>query len=401
MKKLTVFFMAAVLMVAITQTAEAQQFKWKLQSTQPAGTPHIELLNKLSNNIEKMSAGRLKIEVLPAGAIVDAFHILDGVDKGVVEMGQWWAHYAIGKSPAAGLFTSPLGGAASGLDQFNHVAWYLRGGGRDLYVELYQKTLRADVMPFFFAPDGPECLGWFKKPVTSVEDYKKLRMRMSSGLPSDALKAMGGIPVSVAAQEIIPSAERGVLDAVEWSNPATDIKLGPLRRLQVLLAAGPAPGDRHLGHRHQWQGVAVAAARYSGGHRSRDDGLHVGQYGLFPERKRQGPGNVGQGKGRYAVRRAAGLCAGLHCGFQEGASDSTRVKDPFFKKVLDSQRAYAKQVVPYSQEASQTLAAHRRGRRPEVAVSTWAPARAAVSVHEPAGCRRANRRPAGFTRRRA
>ena len=87
MKKLTVFFMAAVLMVAITQTAEAQQFKWKLQSTQPAGTPHIELLNKLSNNIEKMSAGRLKIEVLPAGAIVDAFHILHGVDKGVVEMG--------------------------------------------------------------------------------------------------------------------------------------------------------------------------------------------------------------------------------------------------------------------------------------------------------------------------
>ena len=71
------------------------------------------------------------------------------------------------------------------FDQMGQLAWYMRGGGRELYLEYYQKMLKADVMPFLYAPDGPECFGWFKKPVTSVADFTKLRFRMSSGLPSD------------------------------------------------------------------------------------------------------------------------------------------------------------------------------------------------------------------------
>jgi TRAP-type mannitol/chloroaromatic compound transport system substrate-binding protein len=351
MKRLAILFMAAVLLIGITQASEAQQFKWKLQSTQPAGTPHIDLLNKLSSNIEKMSAGRLKIEVLPAGAIVDAFHILDGVDKGVVEMGQWWAHYAIGKSPAAGLFTSPLGGAATGLDQFNQVSWYLRGGGRELYVELYQKVLRTDVMPFFFAPDGPECLGWFKKPVTSVDDYKKLRLRMSSGLPSDALKAMGGIPVSVAAQEIIPSAERGVLDGVEWSNPATDIKLGlydvfKFYSLQGLHQAidiadivinGKAwralPPDIQAQIEVAMNSALMDSMVYFSSENGKAVEILTKEKGvtLFDAPPDYAPAFIA------ASKKVLGQ-------YEE--------KDPFFKKVLDSQRAYAKQVVPYSKEAA-------------------------------------------------
>ena len=53
-------------------------------------------------------------------------------------------------------------------------------------------------MPFLYAPDGPECFGWFKKPVTSVAEFTKLRFRISSGLPSDVLKDMGGVPMNLA-----------------------------------------------------------------------------------------------------------------------------------------------------------------------------------------------------------
>ena len=102
----------------------------------------------------------------------------------------------------------------------------MRGGGRELYLEYYQKMLKADVMPFLYAPDGPECFGWFKKPITSVAEFTKLRFRISSGLPSDVLKDMGGVPMNLPGQELIPAAERGIIDGVEWINPANDLPLG-------------------------------------------------------------------------------------------------------------------------------------------------------------------------------
>ncbi|MGH6643853.1 MAG: C4-dicarboxylate ABC transporter substrate-binding protein, partial [Bradyrhizobium sp.] len=187
----------------IARAQAAQTFRWKLQSANPAGTPHMVLLNKFASNVDKMSAGRLKIEVLTSGAIVNPNEILDAVNKGVVDAGQWWTHYATGKHPAGGLFSAPLGGSGSGLDQMGQLAWYFRGGGRELYLEYYQKILKADVMAFMYAPDGPEAFGWFKKPVGSVADFTKLRFRISSGLPSDVLKDMGGIPVNLAGQELI------------------------------------------------------------------------------------------------------------------------------------------------------------------------------------------------------
>ena len=228
MRKLVGLMITASLLagVAPSDAAAQQQFKWKLQSANPAGTPHMELLTRMTGNIDRMSGGRLKIEVLPSGAIVAPFEILDGVNKGIVEAGQWWTHYATGKHPAGGLFSAPIGGAGSGLDQMNHLSWYLRGGGRELYLEYYQKILKADVMAFLYAPDGPEAFGWVKRVPKTVAEYTKMRFRMSSGLPSDVLKDMGGVPMNLAGAEVIPAAERGLIDGVEWINPANDLKLG-------------------------------------------------------------------------------------------------------------------------------------------------------------------------------
>ena len=177
MKKAIVGLIVAAFLVGVCGAVEAQQqqFKWKLQSANPAGTPHMEILNKFAANVDKMSAGRLKIEVLPSGAIVNPFEILDAVNKGVIDSGQWWTHYATGKHPAGGLFSAPLGGAGSGLDMFNHLSWYLRGEGRGLYLEYYQKIIKADVMAFLIAPDGPEAFGWYKN---AAQDGR--------GVPQDA-----------------------------------------------------------------------------------------------------------------------------------------------------------------------------------------------------------------------
>lgn len=330
--------------------AQGAPIRWKLQSANPSGTPHMTLLNRFATNVDKMSNGRLKIEVLTSGAIVKPNEILDAVSKGVVDSGQWWTHYATGKHPAGGLFSAPLGGSGSGLDQMGQLAWYMRGGGRDLYVEYYTKMLKADVMPFLYAPDGPECFGWFKKPITSVAEFTKLRFRISSGLPSDVLKDMGGVPMNLAAAELIPAAERGLVDGVEWINPANDIKVGlqdvfKFYSIQGLHQAIDIADVVINGAKWRALGPDLQAIVETALTASLFEAIlyfmHENAVALV-EIKSKGV-TVFDAPADYApawIKSAKKVLAS----FEE--------KDPFFKKVLESQRAFAKVVVPYTKETS-------------------------------------------------
>jgi TRAP-type mannitol/chloroaromatic compound transport system substrate-binding protein len=330
--------------------AQGQTHRWKLQSANPAGTPHMVLLNKFASNVDKMSNGRLKIEVLTSGAIVKPDAILDAVNKGVVDSGQWWAHYATGKHPAGGLFSAPLGGSGSGLDQMGQLAWYMQGGGRALYVEYYQQMLKTDVMPFLYAADGPECFGWFKKPITSVAEFTKLRFRISSGLPSDVLKDMGGIPVNLAGAELIPAAERGVIDGVEWINPSNDIKVGlqdvfKFYSIQGLHQAIDIADIVINGAKWKALSPDLQAIVETALTTSLFDAIVYFQYEnakALAEIKTKGV-TVFDAPADYApafIKSAKKVLGELE------------KKDPFFKKVLDSQRAYAKITVPYTRETS-------------------------------------------------
>jgi len=330
--------------------AQGQAHRWKLQSANNAGTPHMYLLGKLAGNIDKMSNGRLKIEVLPAGAIVKPNEILDAVNKGVLDAGQWWTHYATGKHPAGGLFSSPLGGSGSGLDQANHLAWYMVGGGRELYLEYYQKILKADVQPYIYAPDGPEAFGWFKKPIKSVAEFTKLRFRISSGLPSDVLKEMGGIPMNLASAELIPAAERGLIDGVEWINPANDIKVG----LQDVFKYYSIQG---LHQAVDFADVIINGAKW----RALPPDLQqivevaitanmVEAMVYFPQENAKALNEI-KAKG-VTIFDAPPDYAPAWIKASKKVLATFEAKDPFFKKVLESQRAFAKVVVPYGRETS-------------------------------------------------
>jgi TRAP-type mannitol/chloroaromatic compound transport system substrate-binding protein len=342
---------AAAAAVSTPAIAQGAAIRWKLQSANPAGTPHDILLKKFATNIDKMSNGRLKIEIMPSGAVVNPNEILDATNKGLVDAGQWWTHYALGRHPAGGLFSAPLGGAATGLDQTSHIAWYLNGGGRDLYVEYYQKFLRADVMPFMYAADGPEALGWFKQPLKSVEDFKKLRHRISSGLPSDVLKELGGVPMNVAAAELIPSAERGVLDAVEWINPSNDIKVGlqDVFKFYSIQGLHQAIGLADIMiNGKKWRELSpdlqtiVDVAMTTSMFDSILYFIHENAKALIVLTKEKGV-TMFDAPADYApawIKASKKILANLEA------------KDAFFKKVLDSQREFAKVVVPYTKETS-------------------------------------------------
>ena len=205
--------------------AYAQQ-KIRMQTAVPSASIYFELLKRYADRVDRMSNGRIKIEVLPDGAIVPAFEILDAVDKNIVEAGYAWTHYWSGKHPAAGLFSNPMAGAGAGLDQLSHVAWLLEGGGNQLLEKLYRDVLKLNVVPLMVQPMGPDPLGWFKRPIKDVADFKTMKYRSPPGITGEIFKEMGVAAVALPGGDIVPAAQRGTIDAAEWIGPADDLNLG-------------------------------------------------------------------------------------------------------------------------------------------------------------------------------
>lgn len=231
MKKWMVLICGAFLLAGIgvlqSQLPGAAQapIVWKVQTTwTPAMLLHKTAV-QLGDRVKEMSGGRLVWEVLPSGAVVGAFEVLDAVEKGVLDGAHAWPGYWVGKNSAAALFGGTIGGPF-GMRLEDFIAWLYAGGGNDLYNEFLQKDLKMNnVVAFLQTTTFVEPLGWFRKPITSLKDFRGLKMR-SSGLGVDFLKEMGVSAVVLPGGEIVPALERGVVDAVEWSNPATDIPLG-------------------------------------------------------------------------------------------------------------------------------------------------------------------------------
>lgn len=336
---------AAALLIAGIGHAQQPQ-KMRIQTAVPAASIYFDLLKKFGERVDKMSNGRIKMEILPDGAIVPAFEILDAVDKGVVEGGYAWTHYWSGKNPAAGLFSNPMAGAGVGLDQLSHVAWIFEGGGYDLYRKLYSDVLKVKVEPLFVQPMGPDPLGWFKRPIKDTNDFKKMKYRSPPGITGEIFKEMGVSAVAMPGGEIVPAAQRGVIDAAEWIGPADDMNLG----LHTV-----------------WKNYYL-----QGLHQSTDIGEVLINKGVWDklspdlqEIMRTAAMASMMETYTYNVYRNAQAIVKLREEFKVTIHDTPRdfypefvratnvvldrysAKDAYFKQVLDSQKNFAKTVVPY------------------------------------------------------
>lgn len=211
-------------MPAPGQAADQKSYSFSIQTAVPNASLYFKLLEKFSRQVDLMSGGRLKVEVLAAGAVVGPFEILDAVSNDVVKAGYVWPNYFSGKNSAFVLFSNAP--ASTGLDQASLVAWYYRGGGEKLYQELLEDVMKFNVKPFLMQPMGPDPLGWFKKPIKDMDEFKGFKYRSPPGIPGETYQAMGISAVGVPGGEIVPSAQRGVIDAAEWIGPADDRNLG-------------------------------------------------------------------------------------------------------------------------------------------------------------------------------
>ncbi len=213
---------AGVATIAMPQVSRAQTVTLKMQTSWPATDIFTEMAQQYVERVNSMAGGRLKIDLLNAGAVVHAFQVLDGVHGGQIDAAHTVTVYWYGKHKAASLFGT---GPVFGFNANEGLGWIYNGGGKELFEELQVQVMKLNVKSFFAMPMPTQPLGWFKKPVTSANDLKGLKYR-TVGLAADLFQALGSSVAQLPGGEIVPAMERGVIDAFEFNNPTSDRRFG-------------------------------------------------------------------------------------------------------------------------------------------------------------------------------
>jgi len=211
---------AAIAMPNVARAQEAVVFKF--QSTWPAKDIFHEYAQDFVSRVNEMGGGRLKIELLAAGAVAKALEVHDAVLAGTLDGGHGVTAYWYGKHKAFSLFGTP---PAWGWRANQMIGWMKYGGGQALYDELVQQILGLDLVGFLTGPMPSQPLGWFKQQITDAEQLKGLKYR-TVGLSADLFKEMGAAVTIMGGGEIVPAMDRGLLDAAEFNNPSSDLVLG-------------------------------------------------------------------------------------------------------------------------------------------------------------------------------
>ncbi len=194
----------------------------KMQTSWGAANIWDEFAKDYATRVGEMSGGRLQVDVLPAGAVVGAFQVLDAVNDGVLDAAHTVPVYWYGKNKAASLFgTGPVfGGSATTM-----MSWFYAGGGQELYNELTQDIMGLDVVGYMGFPMFAQPFGWFKGEVNTVADLQGFKYR-TVGLAADLMAKLGMSVAQLPGGEIVPAMERGVIDAFEFNNPSSDRDFG-------------------------------------------------------------------------------------------------------------------------------------------------------------------------------
>jgi TRAP-type mannitol/chloroaromatic compound transport system substrate-binding protein len=315
----------------------------KIQGSWPASLTIFDHLKFMAERVEKLSGGTLKIEAMPAGTVVPAFEVLDATHRKVIDGAHTVAYYWTGKNKTAVLFTGGPGGGF-GMDVVDVLGWMYEGGGLELYQQFYKDVLKLNVVPFPGFPTGPQAFGWFKRPIKNLADFKGMRCRQT-GMNADVFTEMGMRTVNLAGGEIIPAAERGAIDCAEWVGGIEDLKLGFPNIWKYHYTPGmhePTTLGEVLINSEVWDKLS---AQHKEVIKSATMEAFIRWYAKW---QRQNADALKEFVEKHKVQVLKTpdeiLIEFLKAWDRIAAREAE--KDPFFKKVLESQRAYAAVVVP-------------------------------------------------------
>jgi TRAP-type mannitol/chloroaromatic compound transport system substrate-binding protein len=335
--------LAAAVLAAVCSTAQSQNVVLKMQATWPASLTLYENFTYFADRVNKISGGTLKVDAMPAGQVVPAFEVLDATNKKVLDGAHSWSGYWVGKNKAAILFTGGPGGTF-GMDMIDALGWMHHGGGLELAQEFFQKELKLNVWWHPILPSGPQAFGWFKRPIKSLADFKGMKCRQT-GMAAEVWQRMGMTTVNMPGGEIIPSAQRGVIDCAEWVGGEEDLRLGfhnvwkyhytPGMHENVTIGEIVINGDiwKSLSPTHQ-EIIKTAA-----------DATFVIWWAKWQRQNADAIRILQEKHGVRILRTPPDILTEFLKTWDVIAAEQS-AKDPFFKKVHASQRAYAALVVP-------------------------------------------------------
>ncbi|MGA0032077.1 MAG: TRAP transporter substrate-binding protein [Burkholderiales bacterium] len=298
-----------------------------------------------AKKINDMAGGRLRVDMLPAGAMLKPQDLQDAVHRGVIDGCHAVSAFWHDRNHAFSLFGAA---PAMGADANSFLGWMRYGGGMDFYTELVHRQLNLNVVPFFTGPMPAQPLGWFRKPVKSPDDFKGLRIR-SSGLAAEMLREMGAVPVALADQDVAAAMKRGDIDAAEINNPSSDRGLGmPDAAKTCMLRSYHQTGEvfEVLINRTKFMSLPAelqAMVRHAADAASADMSWKALQ--RYPEdyaamRDRQGV--------QFQRTPASVLRAQLKA--WENVVRRTASTNPFFEKIWKSQQAWVRRTAGWSRE---------------------------------------------------
>jgi TRAP-type mannitol/chloroaromatic compound transport system substrate-binding protein len=300
-----------------------------------------EFAQEFVTRVNEMAGGRLRIDYLVGGAVVKPFEVTDAVSKGVLDAGHTVPVYWYGKSKVASLFGS---GPINGMDAFQTLSWIYRGGGLDLYHELLQK-IGLNYVGFFAMPMPTQPLGWFKTPITDAKQLKGLKYR-TVGLAADLFQEMGAKVTQLPGGEIVPALERGVIDAFEFNNPTSDMRFG----------AADVIKNYELGSFHQAMEFFEIAVNKKKWDAMSKDLQAIWRYGVeaasqanYWTAMANYPDDLQKliHKDKVNVLRTPTSVFQAQLNAWDVLTKRLSDADPFFKRVVESQRKWAKNVCYY------------------------------------------------------
>jgi TRAP-type mannitol/chloroaromatic compound transport system substrate-binding protein len=327
--------------IAMPNVSRAQTVVLKMQGAWAATDILNDMAMEYVDRVNKMSGNRLRIEYLLAGAVVKPFSIMDAVHDGVLDAGHHVTVYWYGKHKAASLFgTGPYLGwnAAQGL------AWIHKGGGKELYNELVHDILKLNVVGFFATPMPTQPLGWFKKPIRSVNDLKGLKYR-TVGLAADLFQKMGLSVAQLPGGEILPAMERGVIDAFEFNNPTSDSRFGAQDVAKNYMMGSYHQATEYFEIIFNKTKFDALPAEHKAILEYAAEAASTANYATAMDNYSRDFFVLQEKHGVKVYRTPQDILDAQMKAWDELLADL--LKDPFFKKVVDSQKAWVKRVVAY------------------------------------------------------
>jgi TRAP-type mannitol/chloroaromatic compound transport system substrate-binding protein len=346
LKPLVASLAAAALVAGLAGPAAAQApavRNLKMQSTWPASLTLQDNFRFFAERVDKLTGGQLKIEAMAAGQVVPAFEVLDATHKKVIDGAHAVAYYWVGKNKAATLFASTPAGPF-GMDQMDFLGWIYEGGGLDMYWEFYQKELKLNVIAFPILPSSPQAFGWFKRPIKNLADFKGMKCRQT-GIVAEIFQRMGMQTVNMPGGEIVPSAQRGVIDCAEWVGGVEDLRLGLPQVWKFHYTPGmhePSVIGELLINSEVW---ASLPPQNQEAIRSAVNDTFIRWWVKWQKQNADAIEEMRTKHGTQILRTPPDILIAFLKAWDEIAKEEA-AKNPFFNKVYESQRAYAAKVVP-------------------------------------------------------